>query len=389
MNFARFTLVSLLGYPTYTASRSATAFGLTLSSNISPRQVSHWSNKQTFITGAASVRREGVFFRRSMSDSNHGGKEEDEELLFVDVGANLLDDMYRGMYHGKERHEADLDRVLQRAWDNRVDKLVVTAGTVEESRAALEMALQDPRTFSTVGIHPTRCNNVTSDDIKEMRDICIKGIMDGTVVALGELGLDYARTQFCSPELQKEGLKAQLDGLLDLNLPLFLHNRDTGMDLVNLLSEYNNTMSNNNNRIKGVVHSFDDTLEVAQAYMDLGFYVGINGCSLKTEDNLKVLKQLPLERIVLETDCPWCDIRPTHASHTHVTTTFPTKKDKQYQPDSCVKGRAEPCHIIQVAEVVAGVHGVPLAKVAQQTRLNAHNVFGGLQKKSKDAPTHS
>jgi hypothetical protein len=79
-----------------------------------------------------------------------------------------------------------------------------------------------------------------------------------------------------------------------------------------------------------------------------GLYVGINGCSLKTGEQLEVLRGIPLERIMLETDCPWCEIKPTHASHAHVRTAFETRKKEKYDPACCVKGRAEPCHIVQV-----------------------------------------
>ena len=68
--------------------------------------------------------------------------------------------------------------------------------------------------------------------------------------------------------------------------------------------------------------------------------------SLKTEDNLEVAKKLPIDRIMIETDCPWCEIRPTHASHKHIKTSFKSVKKEKWQPDSMVKGRSEPSHIM-------------------------------------------
>uniref|UniRef100_A0A7S2KCX0 TatD related DNase n=1 Tax=Leptocylindrus danicus TaxID=163516 RepID=A0A7S2KCX0_9STRA len=303
---------------------------------------------------------------------------------FIEIGGNLLDDMYKGVYRGKERHPADLDDVLQRALNPpndasyRVHKIVVSAGSLSESREALELARSKDGLYSTVGVHPTRCNElmdesspgqVSDDLINSLIRICQDGMTDGTVRAIGELGLDYARTQFCSVDVQKAGFLAQLRVAEVTKLPLFLHNRDTGTDLLDLLKE------NRQRFTKGVVHSFDDTAELARAFLDLDLYIGVNGCSLKTDDNLEVVKGLPLDRLLLETDCPWCDIRASHAGFEYVKTKYPTKQEKKYEKGCCVKGRNEPCHIIQVAEVVAGVKGLSVEEVAAACYRNSMDFF--------------
>lgn len=78
-------------------------------------------------------------------------------LVHADIGANLLSSMYQGEYNGTTYHEPDLDAVLERAWASGVEKIIITAGTLAESRQALEMARTDSRLFCTVGVHPTRC----------------------------------------------------------------------------------------------------------------------------------------------------------------------------------------------------------------------------------------
>ena len=301
--------------------------------------------------------------------------------MFVDIGANLLDQMYQGNYRGKERHDPDLDTVLQRAWDNNVDKIIITAGTLEESREALKLARQDKRLFCTAGVHPTRCSQEFGETeeswetyLRELRQVIEEGVGDGNIAALGELGLDYARLEFCDVETQKKGLLAQLQLAKEIDLPLFLHNRDTGTDLLDILKEH--YFEDGVERAGGVVHSFDDSLELAQKFMELGLYIGINGCSLKTEENLKVVKEIPLNRLLLETDCPWCDIRATHAGSAYVDTKFEQMTEKKYAPGSCVKGRYEPCHIVQVCEVIAGVKGISVEEVASASRNNAYSLFG-------------
>lgn len=126
----------------------------------------------------------------------------------------------------------------------------------------------------------------------------------------------------------------------------------------------------------GVVHSFTGTAEEAKELVDLGLHIGINGCSLKTAENIEVLRSIPLEWLMLETDAPWCGIKRTHSGYASVKTEFPTVKrpDKQVH-GSCVKDRCEPCHIVQVAEVVAAAMEVPLEELSAVTTANADRVF--------------
>lgn len=81
---------------------------------------------------------------------------------------------------------------------------------------------------------------------------------------------------------------------------------------------------------------------------------GINGCSLKTEENIKVAAAVPEDRLMIETDCPWCEIRPSHAGRAHVKTVHEARDKKKHSGDAMVKGRNEPCNLVQVLEVLAG-----------------------------------
>ena len=83
-----------------------------------------------------------------------------------------------------------------------------------------------------------------------------------------------------------------------------------------------------------MVHSFTGTLEEMKAICDMDLYIGINGCSMKTDENCEVVKEVPLDRMMVETDCPYCDIRNSHASAKHVKTTFPRKAKDKYDPNS-------------------------------------------------------
>lgn len=301
---------------------------------------------------------------------------------FVDIGANLFDERFtQGEYHGKIRHEPDLERVIQRAAaETGVKHMILTAGTLEDSREAVEK-VRELRTksascglYCTVGVHPTRCNEFIAspnEHLQELLKIAHDGMRDKTVVAVGEMGLDYDRLDFCSKEVQQEYFEQQLLLSQKTKLPLFLHNRNASTDVYDILAR------NRDKWEKGVVHSFDDSIELARRFIDLGdLYIGLNGCSLKTTENLEVVRQLPLERILLETDSPYCEIKRTHAGYPSVKTTFPTKPDKKYLPDHCVKGRNEPCHIVQVAEAIAGARGCPVQEVVHACYENSLRLYG-------------
>ena len=228
----------------------------------------------------------------SLSSSSPGMKPSPAPLVkLMDIGANMLDKKFKGEYNGSQRHPPDLDAVLCRSLTKHdrhndtpgaCDRVIFTAGTLSESRLTLTLAetinarCSLASAFSTAGFHPTSA--------REYEEGVFDFVMgnaapSGPIVALGELGLDYDRLHFASKDDQMESLLKQLDiseRLIaeGIRLPLFIHSRNVGEDLYSVLSE---------NRAKwstGVVHSFDDSLELAEKYMSLGLYIGLNGCSL-------------------------------------------------------------------------------------------------------------
>lgn len=329
-------------------------------------------------------------FRRAYNSSSQL-KMTSNKLKFVDIGANLLADQFEGTYFGKERHAPDLDKVvLTRSLESGVTHIIVTAGTLQESKDALKFVRRQREVFPgitfgcTVGIHPTRTAQEFGDFTdqtkicQELVELVEDGMTDGSVVALGELGLDYDRLEFSDKESQVQGLHAQFQAFSGISkplLPYFYHNRNVGTDLLEAIRQ-------DPSRQHGVIHSYTDGLELAQQFIDLGLYIGLNGCSLKTEENLEVVKRLPIDKILLETDCPYCEIKATHASFKYIQTQFPKKPDKKYDSDSLVKGRCEPCQIVQVAEVVAGVKGMSVQEVADQCYQNSLKLYGWDNNKS-------
>eukprot|EP00890_Picochlorum_soloecismus_P003682 jgi/Picsp_1/4314/NSC_01822-R1_related dnase len=298
-------------------------------------------------------------------------------MKFIDIGCNLLDAMYKGQYNGKLYHDNDLGAVLERARAAGVKKIIVTAGNLEEAKEALAFCQGSVDLFCTAGIHPTRAREWSAfvdGPEKYMEELCKvieQGIADGKVVAIGECGLDYDRVRFCDEKTQQECFLSHFTLSQRYNLPLFLHLRSAGEDFLRILeANYDATLPG------GVVHSFDGSFEELNSILKYdSMYIGINGCSLKTEDNLNVARSVPMERLMLETDAPWCSIRTTHASSAFVKTKILAKDKKKHSSSLQVKGRNEPCNMVQVLEVISGLSGLEKEVVADYAYRNSEKLF--------------
>lgn len=315
-------------------------------------------------------------------------------LKFIDIGANLTDAMYKGVYNGSEKHQDDLKKVLERAWNGGVERIIVTCGSLEDINASVALTNADDRLHRTVGCHPTRCGEIEAmgeeqyfgtlksyieADINKKNnnstDIKENNISNNNnnlkivhkVVAVGECGLDYERLKFCSKEIQLKYLPPHLQLSHLYSLPLFLHCRAAHDDLIHVLSNHANL------NLRGVVHSYDGSIQHANQLISMGMHIGINGCSLRTTENLEVVKQLPLDRILVESDAPWCEINNTDASFPYVKTHYASNDN--WDRSSLVKGRNEPINVRQVLEVIAAVKNEELHNVAQQILDNTSKLF--------------
>ncbi|XP_047312221.1 deoxyribonuclease TATDN1 [Impatiens glandulifera] len=279
-------------------------------------------------------------------------------IRMIDIAVNLTDSMFKGIYNGKQQHIADISTVLSRAWSAGVDRIIVTGGSLKESKEALAIAETDARLFCTVGVHPTRCNEFDESGDPEthfqaLLSLAKEGMDKGKVVAIGECGLDYDRLQFCPADVQKKYFEKQFELAHMMKLPMFLHMRAASEDFCDILQR------NEDRFTGGVAHSFTGSAEDRDRLLSFSnLYIGLNGCSLKTSENLDVVKDIPVERLMIETDSPYCEIKNTHAGSKLVKSSWPSKKKEKYDQDSIVKGRNEPCLVRQVLEVVAGCKSI-------------------------------
>jgi TatD DNase family protein len=327
--------------------------------------------------------------RAAMSTSN--------APTFFDIGVNLTDDMYAGRYHGKKVHDSDLDEVMGRAQRAGVVGQMVTVGQLDEVQPALELTKRYGSLYCTAGVHPTRTSQVGEGDeyIDSLKAILVQHAISpanpsGRIISMGEIGLDYDRLHFSSKAHQTRHFKVQLDLAKQYQLPLFLHSRSAHTDFVSILGPHLKDIaaSDTGRTRSGVVHCFTGTLEEMKDYLELGLFIGLTGCSFKTQEGIQVAQQVPLDRLLLETDAPWCDIRATHASAPLWSSFSKSRPDlaQMYQPASVkkekwekekmVKSRCEPCGIGCIAAIVAESKGIQVEEVASAALENTRFLFG-------------
>lgn len=257
--------------------------------------------------------------------------------------------------------------------------MLITGSDLHESEKAIQIAREHPQLcYATVGVHP--CTAHTFDTHPGGTSALLSALSDlvrsfaEQVCAFGEIGLDYDRLFLCPRETQLRYFEAQLELAVTLDLPLFLHSRAAHEDFVRLLKKFLDRLPR-----RGCVHSFTGTKGEMQSLVDMGFDIGVNGCSLKTEENLEVVRAIPLERLQLETDGPWCEMRPSHASAKYLADAPPAPKvvkKEKWVIDAMVKGRNEPCTIGRVAHVVACIKDLPMEQVCETAWNNSVKMFG-------------
>ena len=220
------------------------------------------------------------------------------------------------------------------------------------------------------------------------------------VVAVGECGLDGTETTYCPLHVQEYFFRRQIHLAQKVDLPLFLHSRECGMQFADVICGGNSTsptISNDNDdgnlhnivkKVGGVVHSFCGGVDELQCLLTkTPLYLGLNGTAFRSEETaMMCCNNIPLNRLMLETDSPWCDIRKDNFGFKFIKTVFPTKKKDKFVEGCCVERRNEPCHMRQVLEVYEGclkiakpddmdIDEVSILNIGNMTEANVNNLF--------------
>jgi len=257
----------------------------------------------------------------------------------VDIGANLT----------HESFDADRDAVLQRARDAGVAQIVVTGASREHSPKALKLAREQPGfLYATAGVHPHHASEYT--------DECDAGLRalqrHAEVVAVGECGLDYFR-DFSPRPAQRRAFERQLQIGVDTGKPLFLHQRDAHADFMSLMRNFDGRLGS------AVVHCFTGTRVELFDYLDQDWHIGITGwlCDERRGEHLRELvRNIPANRLMIETDAPYLLPRTVKPSPSH--------------------RRNEPMYLAHIVEELARDRGEAVEASANSTAANARAFFG-------------
>lgn len=192
----------------------------------------------------------------------------------------------------------DEDRmdVLSHLKDAGVERVVNISNGWDDLLKTLELIKEVPFLYGTVGIHPCKISELNEDRMEQMKEFCSRD----KIVAVGEIGLDYY--WMSDPkEVQKEWFIRQLRLAKEVNLPVVIHSRDASKDTFDIMKEEHAGTTG------GVIHCYSGSLEMAREYVKMGYFLGIGGVvTFKNSKTLKkVAAEIPLEHIVIETDCPY------------------------------------------------------------------------------------
>lgn len=202
-------------------------------------------------------------------------------------------------HFNSEDFEKDLDEVIKNAINNNVNKLIIVGFDKKTNDKALEISNKYSFCYPTCGIHPEEANNTTNEDFIALEE----RIKTGKYYAVGECGLDYYWISD-NKERQKEIFRFQIELSIKYSLPLIIHLRDAFKDTLDILKEYP--------MAKGVMHGFSGSVESMNEFIKLGFYIALGGpVTFKNAVTPKeVAKAIPLDKLLLETDCPYLTPHP-------------------------------------------------------------------------------
>lgn len=246
-------------------------------------------------------------------------------------------------HYDDEAFDDDREQLLSGMAAAGISPLINVGASMESSRMSVDFANRFDSVYAAVGVHPSEVEGITESDMDELRNMALS---DKRVVAIGEIGLDY---HWPEPErdLQKHWFTRQMELAREVHLPIIIHSRDGEKDTEDLMR------AAHAEEIGGELHCYSYSPESARAFLDMGFYIGIGGAvTFKNSKKLRrVVEMLPMDRILLETDCPYMAPEPVRGTRNNST------------------------NLHFVAAKIAEIKGVSAEEVIAATRENATRLF--------------
>ena len=250
-------------------------------------------------------------------------------MEFIDTHCHIYYDKYKD----------DINDVINKANENNINHMICVGVDIERSEKSILLSNQYESVFATVGYHPHEAKLVDDDYLDKMTKL----LDHPKAVAVGEIGLDYYY-EHSDKKTQIKVFREQLELAKDLDMPVVIHNRESDNDL------YENIKDSKIN--KGVIHCYSSDVEYANKIFDLGLLVSFTGIITFSKSLQEVVKQIPIERMMIETDSPYLTPIPFRGK------------------------RNEPCMVNIIAEKIAEIKNIPIEEVAKITTKTARNFFG-------------
>lgn len=246
--------------------------------------------------------------------------------MFTDTHCHILKEYY-----------VDIPSVIASSKAKGITKIISNGSNYESNKETLELANLYEDIYAAIGFHP--------EDIGSFEDSMLNQIVDNInkIVAIGEIGLDY-HYEPCDRESQKSLFEKQLALAEKYGKPVIVHSRDATEDTINILKKYPT--------VKGSLHCFSGSVETAKIYIKMGYKLGLGGVlTFKNAKIKEILKNIPPENILLETDSPYLAPEPVRGT------------------------KNEPANIAYIAKFVAKEYGITLKELSEITEKNVHDVF--------------
>lgn len=241
-----------------------------------------------------------------------------------------------------ERFDGDRDILIKSLKSNKLELVINIGADFQSSINSIELAKKYDNIYASIGVHPHSASEVTEETLDKFREMA----KEEKVVAIGEIGLDYYYDN--SPrDLQRKWFREQLKLAKELDLPVIIHSRDATQETFDIIKEAQD------GSLRGVLHCFSGSVEVAMEYIKLGFYISIGGTV--TFKNARVVKEVaeavPLDKLLIETDCPYLTPEPYRGK------------------------RNEPMFVKYVAQKIAEIKDINFEELAKATNKNTKELF--------------